>query len=531
MGKEVKKISKKITPEKTNSTKEENKIIVEELKNTAKNVKKELSKAKDIVVKGIKNNTENIPDEMRNIKDKLSEKAVETKEKIIEEVNKNMKYKNDNISNKELNSKSFQNNNDNLNNFINLAKEKTNLFIEHLKKIDRKRIIVILIIIFSIIFIISNSFNNNTKYKYDYDYIEEIVFKYRVKINIDFEENLLFSKYDVDLSSTDNLETLKHGKDKTVELYLEEGEHILTFTNSDDSEISKQITINVTSNMEVGVKISCHYNKILVTKTYTDKDEEMISNEIKMTNDKTFYVYKNYKDVIKELEKLGFINIVENPMYDIVLGWTDEGEVDNVKINDKDDYKRGDVFKNDVKVVVSYHMNANDDPSKIKPPYSTSSASGKKYEEIVKAFKDAGFTNVSAAESANYFNKKEQTVSSITADGSSISIDKAYKQNVKIEIKYYGNPKDYDSKEEDELTLYYAKKAFEEYGKKKYPYGFKCHWILNNIASEQSKNGTSWYFKVGVTIENAYGNKYDAIAEGTVSGNDYSQKVTGFYVN
>ena len=533
--------NKKNTTKKSTNTKKsvnkqiENEVIVEELKNTAKNVKKEFTKAKDIIVKGIKSNTDNIPNEVKDIKEKFSKKIVETKDKIIDEINNKTKETKSTENSKNSNSDNKQNNKklekyyDKLSDVLLFLKKKINSFIDYIKKMDRKKLIVILVVIFAIIFVIPSIFNKEKKYNYDYEHIEEIVLKYRVKINVDFEENLLFSKYDVDLSSNDKTETLKHGKDKIVEFYLEEGEHTLTFTNSDDSEISKQITINVTSNMEVGVKISCHYDKISVTKNYTDKDEEMISNEIKMNVDKTAYVYKNYKDVIKDLEKLGFTNIEEKPMYDIELGWTDEGEVDNVKINGKDNYKRGDVFKNDVKVVVSYHLNANDDPTKITPPYG--GATDKKYDVVVKAFKDAGFTNVVAEEGSNYFDKPENTVSGITADGESIGYEKKYKPDAKIVVTYYGNPKDYDSKEEDELTLYYAKKAFEEYGEKKYPYGFKCHWVLNNIASEQSENGTSWYFKVGVTIENAYGNKYEAIAEGIVTGNDYSQKVTSFYVN
>ncbi len=533
MSKEVKKTPNKKTTvkkEKEQNKKSENEVIVEELKSTAKNVKKEFSKAKDIIVKGIKNNADNIPNDIKNIKDKVSKKITDTKDRIVEEVNKNKKSAEETkpTNNATYNMSKYE---EKFNNVLNIIKDKISCFIKYIKQMDRKKLIVILIFILVILIIIPNIFNKDKKYKYDYDYIEEIVIKYKVKLNIDFEGNLIFSKYDVDVYSSGQSETLKHGEDKIIEFYLEEGEHTITFENDEDSSISKDITINVSSNMEIGIKINCHSDKISITKKYTDKDEELVNNEIKINADKSAYIYKNYKTVIKELEKLGFTNIEEKPMYDIELGWTEEGEVDSVKIDGKDNYKRGDVFKNDSKVVVSYHMNINDDPSKIKPPHDGSSAAGKKYDEIVKAFKDAGFTNVVAVESANYSNKTANTVSGINVDGSSISKEKAYKPDVKIEIKYYGNAEDYDSKESDELSLYYAKKAFEKYGESQYRYGFKCHWILDLIAQEQSDDGKTWYFKVGVTIENAYGNKYDAIAEGIVSGNDYSQKVTNFYVN
>ncbi|MDO4557073.1 MAG: hypothetical protein Q4B70_18335, partial [Lachnospiraceae bacterium] len=68
--------------------------------------------------------------------------------------------------------------------------------------------------------------------------------------------------------------------------------------------------------------------------------------------------------------------------------------------------------------------------------------------------------------------------------------------------------------------------AFEDYGESLYPYGFKCRWVLGKIHEEQYDDLT-WYFKVEVVIENAYGNKIDGVAEGTVK----SGVVKSFYVN
>lgn len=82
----------------------------------------------------------------------------------------------------------------------------------------------------------------------------------------------------------------------------------------------------------------------------------------------------------------------------------------------------------------------------------------------------------------------------------------------------------------DDLDKYAARKAFEKYGKTVFPYGFKCHWIANLLAEEQSKEG-AWYFKVGVTIKNAYGQKYDAIAEGIITGTTNSPKVEAFNID
>ncbi|OPX92167.1 MAG: hypothetical protein A4E52_00108 [Pelotomaculum sp. PtaB.Bin013] len=82
----------------------------------------------------------------------------------------------------------------------------------------------------------------------------------------------------------------------------------------------------------------------------------------------------------------------------------------------------------------------------------------------------------------------------------------------------------------DDLDKNTAIAAFEQYGKKLYPYGFKCHWIVGLINEEQSYDG-SWFFKVDVTIKNQYGTERKAIAEGKVSGTDKNPKVDQFYVS
>ncbi|MFV0249871.1 MAG: DUF4839 domain-containing protein [Bacilli bacterium] len=83
-----------------------------------------------------------------------------------------------------------------------------------------------------------------------------------------------------------------------------------------------------------------------------------------MPSSASSYKYKNYEDVEKELSSVGFTNISTKIQYDIVLGWTDEGEVENVSIDGKKDYEQGAIFKQDVPIVITYHMKEDDDPSK-----------------------------------------------------------------------------------------------------------------------------------------------------------------------
>ena len=79
------------------------------------------------------------------------------------------------------------------------------------------------------------------------------------------------------------------------------------------------------------------------------------------------------------------------------------------------------------------------------------------------------------------------------------------------------------------LNMFTAQDAFDNYGKKMYPYGFKSHWFLNSIASEQRDDG-SWFFKVGVTVTNAFNVKQETVAEGIVSGTDDNPNVESFLI-
>lgn len=76
------------------------------------------------------------------------------------------------------------------------------------------------------------------------------------------------------------------------------------------------------------------------------------------------YKFGNYKDAESELKAAGFSEISCEILYDIVLGWTQEGEVDSISINGNADFEKGDIFKKNAPVVITYHMKKEDDPNK-----------------------------------------------------------------------------------------------------------------------------------------------------------------------
>ena len=76
------------------------------------------------------------------------------------------------------------------------------------------------------------------------------------------------------------------------------------------------------------------------------------------------YKYQNYVDVQTELSEAGFTNISFEILYDIELGWTEEGEVDSVSVDGNAEFEQGDIFKKDIAIVITYHMPEEDDPNK-----------------------------------------------------------------------------------------------------------------------------------------------------------------------
>ncbi len=180
--------------------------------------------------------------------------------------------------------------------------------------------------------------------------------EYSIKMHINFVGNFIFSKYDVKLSLGDKTTTLSHGEDEDIEFYLDKGDYTLSFVNADDSSIRSEEKIEINSDTEIGYKIECYFDEIVIDRLYFDKKRPLTSDEIKINFDKSEFDFKDYKDVINTLKEMGFTNIVEKPLYDIVYGFTSEGTIENVIINDTSDYIKGNIFKKDVQIIISYHL-------------------------------------------------------------------------------------------------------------------------------------------------------------------------------
>lgn len=87
--------------------------------------------------------------------------------------------------------------------------------------------------------------------------------EYSVSIEIECVENLIFSKYDVDVYVDDSLEgTVSHGDTETFELTLTKGTYVLKFVNEDDDDVEGKVEFYIEKNENLKYKISCTSSKV-----------------------------------------------------------------------------------------------------------------------------------------------------------------------------------------------------------------------------------------------------------------------------
>ena len=188
--------------------------------------------------------------------------------------------------------------------------------------------------------------------------------EYEVSIEIECVENWAFSKYDVDVYIDDSFEgTIDHGTTETFAVTMSKGTYEIRFVNAEDDEVTGTVVIDIHQDESLRYKISCTSTKIDV-ETIVGTIAEYGEDEAPMPQSASSYKFGNYEDVQKELTDAGFTNISFEILYDIVLGWTNEGEIENISVDGKTDFDQGDIFKKDAPIVITYHMKEEDDPKK-----------------------------------------------------------------------------------------------------------------------------------------------------------------------
>lgn len=188
--------------------------------------------------------------------------------------------------------------------------------------------------------------------------------EYAVSLEIECVENLLFSKYNVDVYVDDSMQgTISHGTTETYSLNLTKGIYEIKFVSAEDGEVTGGVSIDIHQDESLKYKISCTSSQInveIIQGTVSEHGED----EAAMPQSASSYKYQNYADVQAEFSKAGFTNISFEILYDIELGWTEEGEVDSVSVDGNTEFDQGDIFKKDAAIVITYHMPEEDDPNR-----------------------------------------------------------------------------------------------------------------------------------------------------------------------
>lgn len=188
-----------------------------------------------------------------------------------------------------------------------------------------------------------------------------------VKVHVNFVPNIIFDKYRVEFFVDDeSKKALDHGENYDGEMRLKAGTHKFSFKNVEDASVKGEEDIEITSNSEVNITISCKTDYVAVRVDEIFRESDVGENQIRINFDSYDYYGKDHNEVVSELKSMGFTNITEQPLYDIELGITTEGSADLVSLNGSTDYRKGDIFDKDTAVIVPYHLNAADDPNKPK---------------------------------------------------------------------------------------------------------------------------------------------------------------------
>ena len=394
----------------------------------------------------------------------------------------------------------------------------------------------------------SSSFKTTDEFPFDANVLITCHYpysKYNTLIKIDFTENLLFNKSDINFYVDNELEGKhKHGKDWESKLELKEGKHILTFEDVEDSTVKGEPELEVTSDLEASYKIVRDWEDVKIAEKYIDREVELASDQIKIRVSESSFVGKDYKEVINYLSSKGFTNIQKKPSYD---AWSESqrGNTTSVKINGSSDYRRGDIYKKDDKIVIKYTMMEDDDPAVIKEKEEAAakakaekareekenklarSLSGQSCIKVRKRMKKKGYTVTYTFETTyadfteliNTGSKKDikdyivTKVDDIDSKKKTAELLINSKTNIKAEKKRRSTRQSL----EEFFPLYEAQEAMEWYGKQQFPYGFKMHTWIGKIA-ETPRNKSTWFLKYYVDIKNMYGVKLEYVeCEATIT--------------
>lgn len=105
----------------------------------------------------------------------------------------------------------------------------------------------------------------------DYDKASRIVINYHdyrrctITLNVNFEGNLLFNKYDVTVLFNDvEKGTMEHGKDASFTFTEKPGSYTIRFESTKDASVMGEYKVNLKGDINLGLQITCDKDQIKV---------------------------------------------------------------------------------------------------------------------------------------------------------------------------------------------------------------------------------------------------------------------------
>lgn len=160
-------------------------------------------------------------------------------------------------------------------------------------------------------------------------------------------------------------------------------------------------------------------------------------NSIEIGISSEYALGQDYKTVVRTLEKNGFTDIHELPVYDLSYDEIDEeNKICRIEINGKGKFDKDDKAPYDTRVDISYHVLMN-----IKIPLSSKEAKKMNYEDLVSMLEESGFVNIEIDKDTDLITgwiTKDGSVETVSVDGETkFSKESEYRPDVKIVVTYH----------------------------------------------------------------------------------------------
>lgn len=161
--------------------------------------------------------------------------------------------------------------------------------------------------------------------------------EYQVNIEVECVENLIFSKYDVDVYVDDSFEgTLTHGTTDTYSVTLTKGTYTVMFANFEDDDVTGTVKIDVTKDENYKFKIFCYSGEISVKfsdDTSNSNDDNTDTSVTESTESKPTEQTEsqNTLETTEEKETNQNLTIDNNSDFASLMNITDQTDVTTIK--------------------------------------------------------------------------------------------------------------------------------------------------------------------------------------------------------